>query len=178
MSQGQGHTWNLNICSFSKERLITAQDSSWVWPWLTHNWTLFSLCSSIKCSQLHHLGSGISKKVQFPAPSSFLRKEGFEVDLLGTQDIGFLYIYFNNSYRLCLHLINHSIWIVIQTENLFCPLFIKRKEIYWQRVIFIVKNMEKTVGRQLKCIHISDDQTSLHFTLNKVPWKYKNDMKT
>ena len=28
MSQGQGHTWNLNICSFSKERLITAQDSS------------------------------------------------------------------------------------------------------------------------------------------------------
>ena len=90
--------------------------------------TYHSTDSSMEWSQLHHLGSGISKKVQFPAPSSFLRKEGFEVDLLGTQDIGFLYIYFNNSYRLCLHLINHSIWIVIQTENLFCPVLIKRKD--------------------------------------------------
>ena len=48
----------------------------------------------------------------------------------------------------------------------------------------LAKNMEKTVEMQLKCtlgflyIHISDGQTSLHFTLNKIPSKYKNNMKT
>ena len=44
--------------------------------------------------------------------------------------------------------------------------------------------MEKPVRRLLQCtlgflyIHISDGQTSLHFTLNKIPLKYKNNMKT
>ena len=52
-----------------------------------------------------------------------------------------------------------------------------------QNVIVIAKNMEKPVKRQLKCtlgflyIHISDGQTSLHFTLNKIPLKYKNHIK-